>query len=465
MNTTNILNPKRQRPNVLLLYTDQQRWDTIRYGGNTQIQTPHLDQLAESGAYFDHAFVNCPVCMPSRMSMLSGQYPSSVGVCTNGIEMPEGVPCVQDVLGLYGYQTANIGKLHFKNHASPYRNHREPYPSYGFDTLILSDEPGCYDDAYIKWVENRNPSQVDKCRIDTPPAWTGKPISVHPRDVIAPYVFDGDEDLTHTAFVADQTIEFLRQRQNEPFFCISGFYAPHAPLNPPRRFVEMYDPDQMTLPHRNQGENYKDTSEQQWRKVKTYYYALISHIDDQIGQIMSALGQFGLREKTLVIFTSDHGENLGDHGLVGKGQPYDSSARVPLIVSHPTGFGGGQHYSEIIEAVDIVPSILDWCGIQIPPYMQGRSFRSLIEGRPYSARESAFIELRNPFAHSYKAIRSHDYLYSQNNRGQEQLFDLTVDPHQLYNITDTTELDPQRGLMLRKWFEVEKQYPLRTANY
>ena len=331
--------------------------------------------------------------------------------------------------------------------------------------MILSDEPGCYDDAYIKWVENRNPSQVDKCRIDTPPAWTGKPISVHPRDVIAPYVFDGDEDLTHTAFVADQTIEFLRQRQNEPFFCISGFYAPHAPLNPPRRFVEMYDPDQMTLPHRNQGENYKDTSEQQWRKVKTYYYALISHIDDQIGQIMSALGQFGLREKTLVIFTSDHGENLGDHGLVGKGQPYDSSARVPLIVSHPTGFSSSQHYSEIIEAVDIVPSILDWCGIQIPPYMQGRSFRSLIEGRPYSARESAFIELRNPFAHSYKAIRSHDYLYSQNNRGQEQLFDLTVDPHQLYNITDTTELDPQRGLMLRKWFEVEKQYPLRTANY
>ncbi len=227
----------------------------------------------------------------------------------------------------------------------------------------------------------------------------------------------------------------------------------------------MYDPDQMTLPHRNQGENYKDTSEQQWRKVKTYYYALISHIDDQIGQIMSALDQFGLREKTLVIFTSDHGENLGDHGLVGKSQPYDSSARVPLIVSHPTGFGGGQHYSEIIEAVDIVPSILDWCGIQVPPYMQGRSFRSLIEGRPYSARESAFIELRNPFAHSYKAIRSHDYLYSQNNRGQEQLFDLTVDPHQLYNITDTTELDPQRGLMLRKWFEVEKQYPLRTANY
>ncbi|MEE2884179.1 MAG: sulfatase-like hydrolase/transferase [Chloroflexota bacterium] len=127
---TNILNSKGQRPNVLSLYTDQQRWGTIQYGGNTQVQTTHLDQLAESGAYFDHTFVNCPVCMPSRMSMLSGQYPSSEGVCTNGIEMPGGIPFVQDILSLYGYQTANIGKLHFKNHSCPYRDHHEPYPSY-----------------------------------------------------------------------------------------------------------------------------------------------------------------------------------------------------------------------------------------------------------------------------------------------------------------------------------------------
>lgn len=146
---------------------------------------------------------------------------------------------MQDILSLYGYQKANIGKLYFKTtpvHIGVIMSH-----IHLTDTLILSDEIGCYDDAYIKWIENQNHSQIDRSRINIPPASPGAPISVHTRYAITPYVFDGDEDLTYTDSVANQTVEFLRQRQNESFFCISGFYAPHSLLNLPRWFFEMYD--------------------------------------------------------------------------------------------------------------------------------------------------------------------------------------------------------------------------------
>ncbi len=242
-----------RRPNVVLLYTDQQRWDTIHYGGNPHIHTPNLDRLAAQGALLENAFCNCPVCMPSRQSMLSGRYPSTLGCVTNGIEMREDVLTLPKILKSYGYQTGNIGKLHFKNHSN--RDHREPHPRYGFDTLILSDEPGCYEDAYIQWVREEAPDQVENCRSSTPPAWTGEPVHKQPRKTHEPYIFEGPEDLTHSAFVAEETIAFIRQHQRAPFFVIAGFYAPHPPLNPPQRFVDMYDPKTLPLPHSDKGDD------------------------------------------------------------------------------------------------------------------------------------------------------------------------------------------------------------------
>ncbi|MBN1673225.1 MAG: sulfatase-like hydrolase/transferase [Kiritimatiellae bacterium] len=458
-----------QRPNVLILYTDQQRWDTLGAGGNDLIHTPNLDALAGRGVLFDNAFVNCPVCMPSRMSMLSGQYPSSVGVCSNGCEMPPEIPCLHNILALYGYHTANIGKLHFRNHASAYRDHREPHPPYGFDTLILSDEPGCYDDAYIKWVEQLDPAQVPNCRVGLPPASTGRRYEAPPRVATEPYVFAGPEHLTHSAFVADEVVDYLRRHREGPFVCIAGFYAPHSPINPPARFVEMYDPDAMPLPARNAGENMQEVPDAQWRKIKAYYYAQISHIDDQIGRILNELGAQGLAENTLVLFTADHGENLGDRGRMGKGNPEDSSSRVPLIVSYPAGFSMRGRRAELIEHVDLAPTLLDWCGVQVPPFMQGRSFRALLEGGPYTPRDSAFMELRDPFRSSYKAVRTHTHLYRLDRNNGEWLYALESDPQQLRNVAEdpahAAGLHHMRKTLLERWFDVEKQSPKRTGAY
>ncbi|MDH7568733.1 MAG: sulfatase-like hydrolase/transferase [Armatimonadota bacterium] len=461
MNTLN-------RPNVLLLYTDQQRWDTVRAAGNPLVHTPNLDRLAASGVLFDNCFVNNPVCMPSRQSMLTGQYPNALGCATNGIELPESAVTLHKLLKPYGYFTANVGKLHFRNHSN--RDHRDPHPNYGFDALVLSDEPGCYDDAYVKWVEGIAPDQVERCRVSTPPAWQGPPRRLQPRNTHEPYLFEADEGLTHSAFVASESIRLLRQNRGRPFFLIAGFYAPHCPINPPARFVEMYDAAAMPLPQRNPGENFQDVSDAQWRKVKAYYYALISHVDDQMGRILAFLDEEGLTENTLILFTSDHGEHLGDHGLVGKGPfGYDSCTHVPLILSFPGRIPAGDRRQAFIEHVDLAPTILDYCGVQTPRAFQGRTFRPLLEGRPYRERSSVYTEWRNPYGTSWKSVRSSEYKYACSNREGEVLFDLRCDPNELRNVVAepryASALAEMRAELLRRWFEVEKQEPLRTAQY
>lgn len=459
-----------RRPNILVILTDQQRWDTIGLNGNDQVQTPNLDSLARSGACFSNAYANCPVCMPSRMSMLSGQYPASLRICCNGIEMPPDVMCLQHILKPYGYRTANLGKLHFKNHSSMFRDHRDPHPAYGFDTLVHSDEPGCYDDAYLKWVEKRAPDEVRNCECDTPPAWKGRPIKNHPRGAKSPYLFEGPEDLTHTAFVVDETITFLEQHQHEPFFCIAGMYAPHPPINPPKRFVDMYEQKDLPLPLRLPEEISEDVTDEQWQKIKAYYYALVSHVDDQTGRILKRLKELGLEENTVVIFTSDHGENLGDHGMTGKCNYHDSSTRVPLIFSCPEKISSRGVTREITELVDVAPTVLDLCGVQVPPFMQGKSLVPYLEERSETTgRQSAFIEHRYPMKQGYKAVRTVEYLYVLESSGTELLYDLNKDPAQLTNIAADAQyqqtLSDMRLALAKRWFEVESTLPARTAEY
>jgi arylsulfatase A-like enzyme len=429
--------------------------------------------------------------------MLSGQYPSTLGCVTNGIEMPEDVWTLPRILQPYGYQTANIGKLHFRNHSN--RDHRAPHPRYGFDRLILSDEPGCYDDAYIKWVEMRDPTMVDRCRVSTPPAWEGVPVVAHPRNTHEPYVFEGPEHLTHSAFVADQTIAALEQRNpHRPFFAIAGFYAPHPPLNPPARFVEMYDPSTLPLPHFDEAPGSvpwqgMELEPERWRAIKAHYYALVTHVDDQIGRILSYLDESGLRKETLVIFTSDHGEHLGDHGLIQKGPPgLGSCSHVPLIVVPPSDTAseeaGGEHVnpgrieSSLIEAVDLAPTVLDICGVQVPPFFQGRSFSGLLDPATsglYEPRQSAYIEFRDPFKSSWKSVRTAEYAYTIYTDARnstpvttgtdELLYDLVADPYEQQNVAANGDyadaLDAMRVELLRRWFTVEGQYPLRTGSY
>jgi arylsulfatase len=457
------------RPNVLWIWTDQQRWDALGAFGNSHIRTPNLDRLAAGGALFTRAYCNDPVCMPSRMSALSGRYPEALGVGCNGVEMPAGVPCLHNVLGDAGYHTANLGKLHFLNHSN--RDHREPHPSYGFDEIAISDEPGCYPDAYLAWVREQAPEQVENCTCSTPPAWEGEPVVRQPRGTHQPYVFEGPEELTHSAFVADRTIDYLRRRGAKNFFAIAGFYAPHCPLNPPQRFVDMYDPSSLPAPVMKGSERERyGLSDDDWRRVKAYYYALVSHVDDQVGRILAALEQFGLRENTLVIFTSDHGEHLGDHGLIQKGPPgLDSCARVPLIMSLPGKIEPGRRQHELVELVDLAPSVLDYCALETPAFMSGRSLRPLLERGEYRPRDSVYLYWKDPFKSSWRAIRTEGLKYCVSGSGEELLFDLGKDPGELINLAGDTRFSAAvsecRRELVARILKAENQYPLRTGSY
>ena len=151
----------------LLIHTDQQRWDALGANGNPLIHTPNLDRLAAQGVCFDHCFSQSPVCMPSRISLLTGQYPSTLGMQHMAVPVPEDTTMVQHILGGYGYVTACIGKVHFLPHSN--RDHRTPHPPYGFDHTEISDEPGCYEDAFRAWVRRKAPDQLEHISLALPP--------------------------------------------------------------------------------------------------------------------------------------------------------------------------------------------------------------------------------------------------------------------------------------------------------
>lgn len=199
-----------RRPNILIIYTDQQRWDALGANGNPDIHTPNLDKLAAESVNFDHCFVQNPVCMPSRASMLTGRYPSALGITHMGVPVPRDTVTLPHMVRGYGYHCANIGKLHFLPHAD--RDHRKLYPDYGFDQLEISDEPGCYEDAYRARVRRVAPDQLDNLSVGLPPAARARQEIMreadgitHPSERFPLEALESrcDPAVTHTAFVAD----------------------------------------------------------------------------------------------------------------------------------------------------------------------------------------------------------------------------------------------------------------------
>lgn len=424
------------RPNILILYVDQHRWDALGANGNPHIKTPNLDALAQEGVSFTQCFSQNPLCMPSRVSFLTGRYPSDLGITYMGVDVPPDTATIADVLGQYGYYSANIGKLHFQTHAD--RNHAEMRPMYGFDEMEISDEPGVYEDAYRAWVRQIAPEQLDHLSVGLPPAraeWLKimgvEDEVVHPSneprdDFIGTIPFRGDDAYTHTAFVAERTCQFIRrQTAQQPFLCVAGFYSPHAPLVVPQRFLDLYDRDTLPLPIISA----EKKSELGWtdaylREAVHGYYAMVSEVDHHVGRIVQELEQSGALENTIILFTSDHGEWLGDGGRFGKGYPGDDgSTRVPLIVRLPQNQRAkGLVIDGIVESLDVLPTLLDAVAIQPPPHIQGQSFYAHLVGENFAGRDSALTEFAG-----WKSLRTQTHRYLIDKDGAERLWRIEDD--------------------------------------
>jgi arylsulfatase A-like enzyme len=465
-----------RRPNILILYTDQQRWDALGAAGNPHIRTPNLDRLAGGGLRFDRFYVQNPVCMPSRYSFLTGQYCSTLRVLDNGVPVPEDAPTLPRLLRPYGYSCANIGKLHFLPHAT--RDHRSTHPDYGFDHLEISDEPGCYEDAYRAWIRARDPRELAFASLGLPPAAEGWDSVTRPGDKVphpserfpfCPLAYRGSSDFTHTAFVAEQTIEYLRghSQQEKPFLCIAGFYSPHSPWVAPQEFLDLYDPAELpivqfpeTMSRERRGHVYTD---EELRGAVHGYYAMCSEVDHHVGRILQTLDQCGLGEDTIVVFTADHGEFLGEYLNYGKGFPSpDCIARVPCIVRWPRGIAEpGRVCPHFVEAVDMLPTLLDCAGIPVPRNVQGKALP--LAPNASATRESALTEMRG--ARSLHT-RQHHYIVRQD--GQETLYDLDLPHGQYLDKADDPayrdQLAELRLAMLRRVLACESHAP-RTAQY
>jgi len=452
------------RPNILWICTDQQRYDTIHALGNEHIRTPNLDRLAAEGVAFTHAFSQSPVCTPSRCGFLTGMYPTTVHGRQNGQAVPpDGELLVTRMLADAGWDCGLAGKLHL----AVCHNRVEPRTNDGYRVFHWSHHPrpDWPENAYAQWLEAQGVTWDDLYQFDDPYGSPGMPAEYH-----------------QTKWCADTAIDFIDEGRDGPWLMSVNPFDPHLPFDPPQRYLERYDPEEMPSPgyvpgeldnkprfqqtdhqaaHGGRGLPCAEATDRQRRQVVAAYYAMIEQIDDHVGRLLDHLEETGQREDTMVIFHSDHGELLGDHGMFQKGPHfYDCSVRVPLIVSWPGHFEEGLLSDALVQLIDLAPTVLDACGLPIPERMQARSLGPILRGEadPHEHREDVYCDYlnampcRRPPAYG-TMLRTRDRkvcVYHGEARGEGELYDLVQDPGEHVNLwNDPDRADERRELTLR----------------
>ncbi len=438
------------RPNILWICSDQQRFDTIQALGNSRINTPNIDRLVSEGAAFSQAFAQSPVCTPSRAAMLTGRYPRTTRCRQNGQQIPAEERLLPRILADHDYTCGLAGKLHLSSCAA---GRVEARIDDGYDIFHWSHhpQPDWPENAYTQWLTSQGQTWEE--------LYTGAETRFIKRGIPA--------EFHQTTWCAQMACEFLRDRaaQENPWLFSVNFFAPHHPFDPPGEYLDRYNPDEMPLPKFRAGEldnkpkfqqldhvwahnspGYYPTGEMtddEAREVIAAYYAMIEHIDHEVGRMLSVLDETGQRENTMVIFMSDHGEMLGDHGLLLKGPHfYEEAVRVPLVMRWPGQIQEGLKIEGLVELVDLAPTLLECANLPAEPRMQGRSFASLLNGNadPARFRDFVYSEYHNAWTHpdAYATmIRTRDekiVIYHGSEPGE--LYDLNQDPDEFENLWD-----------------------------
>ena len=461
------------KPNFLWICTDQQRFDTLGCYGNPFVRTPNIDRLAESGVLFEQAFCQAPVCTPSRASFLSGRYPRTCRVRGNGQEIPEDEVLVPKLLRDEGrYLCGLSGKLHLSVCSTDRCHTEERRIDDGYEVFHWSHNPRRTSkglpsgNQYRNWLEQQGvayktgPSkhldspgdESDKLR--GPEYWRG-----------APLVEAGMPTEFHqSTWCADRAIEFIRDRgrdRRQWLFSVN-VYDPHHPMDPPPEFLERYIPflDDLPLPACMEGEqaamplfhhdpiecqyHFDRMSSKEHRLVKAAYYAMIDLVDVQVGRMLQALEDTGQLANTMVVFMSDHGEMLGDHGIYLKGPYfYEPAVRVPLVIAMPGTIPGGRRSSAPVELLDVGETLLSAAGVPRHAGMQGRSLWPMLTGQApldrhrdsvYCEYYNALANHMNPKAYGTMVRDDRHKLVRYHGIDQGELYDLQEDPGEFRNL-------------------------------
>ncbi|MCG3148214.1 MAG: Arylsulfatase [Verrucomicrobiae bacterium] len=425
--------------------TDQQRGDCLSADGHPVLLTPNMDSLGFQGTRFRRAYSTCPVCIPARRSLLSGQFPRTHGLVgyQDGLawDAPTTLPAA---LAAAGYETALVGR---SMHQWPARQR------HGYQTMVIHGAD------YDEFLRRNSPLEN--------PQWFGGGV-LHNDWTARPWHLD--ESLHMTNWTVDEALRFLRRRDPTcPFFLTVSFIAPHPPLQPPAFYLDRYlrtgvpDPvvgDWAGAPPGPADYTHADyvaplhvrLEGEALRSCRAAYYGLINHVDDQIRRLLSPDGGPAavVGDNTLIVFTSDHGEMLGDHYRWRKGLAYEPSARVPLLIRPPrrSGWPRGQVVDQPVCLEDLMPTLLDLAGVPIPTTVEGRSLAPLLRGEQPAWRDYLHLECAPQFHALTDGREKYVWLPTT---GEEQFFDLRDDPQELRNLTGYPDrVAPWRARLVRE---------------
>ncbi len=425
------------KPNILLITTDQQRFDTAGPAAPPFMRTPHFDHLCREGVLFSSAYADCPICVPSRVSIMTGKYVFTHGMSANGetsrVMGREGT--LPSLLRALGYQTIAIGKMHF----GPQR------VRHGFDEMILPD------DYYREMRKNGQVYQPMRHGLG--------------QNELYPTMATVPECQTLTSWIAEQCVEFIRDRRDPsvPFFLWCSFSKPHPPLDPPEPYYSMYRncpvPDPIfgdwsaddrcpeVFKRFRETQSYDLVPLDIIREARAAYYGLITQIDYNMGRIFAALQDMGLFDDTLILYTSDHGEFLGDHHTGSKVFFHEPSAHIPFVLRMPKSWDNRCHGTTspaLVTLADILPTLVRAAGGEPPDDVDGQDLIALARGEtpPRQFLEAMVIRGDQP---AYCAITDGRWKYIWYPEGGcEQLFDLENDPQELRDLANLSQFDAER---------------------
>lgn len=441
------------RPNIVFVITDQQRYDTIAALGYDHVDTPHLDRLVREGTTFTQTYVTAPSCSPSRASLFTGVYPHTSGVLRNEALWRHSWV---ERLAESGYHCVNVGKMHTHPWETPLGFHER--------TVVENkdrDHPAVpfFHDQWDKalWI-----------RGETKPTRTVHRQRADYVERLGAFEWELDEDLHPDVFVGNHARWWLSSYPGaEPFFLQIGFPGPHPPYDPVPRHLDAYrdrpvpppvrtpedlagQPDALRVLREHHQENDHDSvvhladpTDQQSARQRRHYYANVTMIDEQIGRIIEALEERGVLDNTVIVFTSDHGDCLGDHGHSQKWNMYEASVHVPAIVWGPGRIQAGQRISDLVSMMDFGPTVLELAGLAAPSWMEARSLLPALRGAETEPRTHVFSEHARDMiltgTELMTMVRDTRWkLVEFVDSEQGQLFDLDADPDELVNLWDAT---------------------------
>lgn len=428
-----------ERPNILLVTTDQQRWDAVSGTGPAFLRTPHFDHLCREGVRFNRAYSDCPTCVPARRTIMTGQHAHTHGMTENAVKVPvDPAQTLPGQLAAGGYQTMAIGKMHF----SPQRFRQ------GFQEMLLPDD-------YYREIARRGGPQPMRHGLG--------------QNEVTPGMSTVAEADTLTSWIAERSVDFITQRRDPtvPFFLWTSFSKPHPPLDPPEPYYSMYRREAIPEPVMGewaQGDDCPVALRRMWermggglspeilREARAAYYGLITQIDFNLGRIFAALRASGQWRNTIILFTSDHGEYLGDHGGIWKGFFHEPSARVPFVLRLPPSAPwttSDRTVEDLVCLADIYPTLLRAAGLDVPADVDGIDLAPITRGTQSESPRYIVSVFASDREHCYQlAVTDGRWKYLWFPEGaKEQLFELANDPRELKNLaTDPGAAEPKAAL-------------------